>query len=185
MIDVLVADDQAMVRDGFAAILGVEDDVASSVTAADGVEAVEAAVRLAPDVVVMDVRMPRMDGIEATRQVVARTAAKVLILTTFDLDEYVFRAVDRAARRASSSRTRLAVVSSRRSARSHRGDMLVDQAVTRRLVERFARAQTSGEHELEQLTAREREVFASWPAASATSRSAPRSSSARPRSRPT
>jgi DNA-binding NarL/FixJ family response regulator len=158
VIDVLVVDDQAMVRDGFAAILGAEDDVRVVGVSADGVEAVEAAVRLAPDVVVMDVRMPRMDGIDATRQVVARTGAKVLILTTFDLDEYVFRAVTNGASGfllKDAPRGRLAEAIRQ----VHRGDMLVDQAVTRRLVERFARARTSGESRLESLTARERDVL--------------------------
>jgi DNA-binding NarL/FixJ family response regulator len=158
VIDVLVVDDQAMVRDGFAAILGAEDDVRVVGLAADGVDAVEAAVRLAPDVVVMDVRMPRMDGIDATRQVVARTDAKVLVLTTFDLDEYVFRAVANGASGfllKDAPRGRLADAIRQ----VHRGDMLVDQVVTRRLVERFARARTSGESQLESLTAREREVL--------------------------
>ena len=158
MIDVLIADDQAMVRDGFAAILGVEEDVHVVGTAADGVEAVEAAVRLAPDVVVMDVRMPRMDGIDATRQVVDRTSAKVLILTTFDLDEYVYRAVTSGASGfllKDAPRGRL--VEAIRQV--HRGDMLVDQVVTRRLVERFARAAHGEDPRLSLLTAREREVL--------------------------
>ncbi len=158
MIDVLVVDDQAMVRDGFAAILGVEDDVRVVGSAADGVEAVEAAVRLSPDVLVMDVRMPRMDGIDATRQVVTRTDAKVLILTTFDLDEYVFRAVTNGASGfllKDAPRGRL--VEAIRQV--HRGDMLVDQVVTRRLVERFARVPSNDESSLGVLTRREREVL--------------------------
>jgi len=158
MIDVLIADDQAMVRDGFAAILGVEEDVRVVGSAADGVEATEAAVRLAPDVVVMDVRMPRMDGIDATRQVVARTSARVLILTTFDLDEYVYRAVTSGASGfllKDAPRGRLAEAIRQ----VHRGDMLVDQVVTRRLVERFARAGHGDDPRLGMLTAREREVL--------------------------
>jgi DNA-binding NarL/FixJ family response regulator len=158
VIEVLIADDQAMVRDGFAAILGVEEDVRVVGSAADGIEAVEAAARLTPDVVVMDVRMPRMDGIDATRQVVARTSAKVLILTTFDLDEYVYRAVTGGASGfllKDAPRGRL--VEAIRQV--HRGDMLVDQVVTRRLVERFARAGRGDDSRLGALTAREREVL--------------------------
>jgi len=158
VIEVLIADDQAMVRDGFAAILGVEHDIRVVGSAADGVDAVEAAVRLAPDVVVMDVRMPRMDGIDATRQVVDRTSAKVLILTTFDLDEYVYRAVTSGASGfllKDAPRGRLAEAIRQ----VHRGDMLVDQVVTRRLVERFARTGPGDDPRLGVLTVREREVL--------------------------
>ena len=93
MTRLVVADDQEMVRDGLAAILATEPDFEVVGTAADGAEAVAVARRERPDVVVMDVRMPGMDGIEATRGSPPSGLARVLVLTTFDLDEYVFRAV--------------------------------------------------------------------------------------------
>ncbi|MCL3818403.1 response regulator [Aeromicrobium wangtongii] len=97
-IRVLVADDQALVRTGFRMILAVEDDLEVVGEAADGAAAVERAVALTPDVVLMDVQMPRMDGIEATRRVVERVpGCRVLILTTFDDDEYLFAALQAGA----------------------------------------------------------------------------------------
>ena len=86
---VLVVDDQALVRAGFAMILEAEPDLAVVGEAVDGVEAFRLAAELTPDVVLMDVRMPRMDGIEATRRITAAGRSRVLVLTTFDLDEYV------------------------------------------------------------------------------------------------
>ncbi|MCD9197488.1 response regulator [Aeromicrobium wangtongii] len=97
-IRVLVADDQALVRTGFRMILAVEDDLEVVGEAADGAAAVEQAVALTPDVVLMDVQMPRMDGIEATRRIVERVpGCRVLILTTFDDDEYLFAALQAGA----------------------------------------------------------------------------------------
>ena len=90
MTRVLLADDQALVRSGFAMILGVEDDIEVVGQAADGREAVVLATRLHPDVILMDVQMPVLDGIEATREIVAATDAKVVICTTFDRDDYLF-----------------------------------------------------------------------------------------------
>lgn len=87
---VLVVDDQALVRSGFALILSVETDITVVGEAANGAESVEAAVRLAPDVVLMDVEMPVLDGISACRQIVTAGTAKVLLLTTFDRDDYLF-----------------------------------------------------------------------------------------------
>ncbi len=92
-IRVLVVDDQALVRQGFAVILGAEPDITVVGEAADGAEAIDAAVALQPDVVLMDVRMPGMDGITATATICANTSARVLILTTYDLDEYVYDAL--------------------------------------------------------------------------------------------
>ncbi len=106
MIRVLIADDQRLVRSGFRMILGSDPELEVVGEADDGVEAVAEARRLAPDVVLMDVRMPRVDGIEATRQIaVLPDPPRMLVLTTFDLDEYVFAAL-RAGRAASCSRTR-------------------------------------------------------------------------------
>jgi DNA-binding NarL/FixJ family response regulator len=92
-IRVLVADDQELVRGGFALILDAQPDITVVGEAADGAEAVLAAERLSPDVVLMDVRMPRLDGIQATARICATSAVKVLVLTTFDLDEYVYDAL--------------------------------------------------------------------------------------------
>ena len=89
-VRVLLVDDQRLVRSGFSLILSVEDDIEVVGEAADGAAAVESARGLRPDVVLMDVQMPVMDGIEATRRIVGEGLAKVLVLTTFDRDDYVF-----------------------------------------------------------------------------------------------
>jgi DNA-binding NarL/FixJ family response regulator len=94
---VLVVDDQALVRDGFTVILDAQPDIEVVGEAGDGEQAVRAARDLQPDVVLMDIRMPGMDGIEATRRVCAETGARVLVLTTFDLDEYVYDALHAGA----------------------------------------------------------------------------------------
>jgi DNA-binding NarL/FixJ family response regulator len=94
---VLVVDDQALVRDGFTVILDAQPDIDVVGEAGDGARAVAAALELRPDVVLMDIRMPGMDGIEATRQVCAQTDSRVLVLTTFDLDEYVYDALHAGA----------------------------------------------------------------------------------------
>lgn len=99
-ISVLLVDDQAMVRAGFSMVLDAQPDLRVCGEAEDGIEAVAAARRLRPDVIVMDVRMPRLDGVEATRKIVAEAgedAPRVLILTTFDLDEYVYAAIQAGA----------------------------------------------------------------------------------------
>jgi DNA-binding NarL/FixJ family response regulator len=159
MTRAIVADDQEMVRDGLAAILAAEPDLEIVGTAADGAEAVQVARRERPDVVVMDVRMPGMDGIEATRRITAEGLARVLVLTTFDLDDYVYQAV-----RAGASGFLLKDAPRQRLAEAiravARGDMLVDPVVTRRLVERFALSRArSDDHRLDVLTGREREVL--------------------------
>jgi len=90
---VLIAGDQQLVRAGFRKLLDAEDTITVAREAADGAQAVTLVTELAPDVVLMDIRMPRLDGIEATRQITASTAVQVFILTTYDLDEYVFDAL--------------------------------------------------------------------------------------------
>ena len=106
-IRVLVVDDQSMVRAGFRMLLAAEEDIEVVGEATDGLEAVDKAARLRPTVVLMDIRMPELDGIQATRRILAAdNAARILILTTFDLDEYVFEAL-RAGASGSCSRTTL------------------------------------------------------------------------------
>ena len=138
-IRLLIADDQRLVRTGFRVIIGTAGGIDVVGEAADGVEAIERAVALQPDVVLMDIRMPRMDGLQATRTVLSRTAARVLILTTFDSDEYVYEAL-----RAGASGFLLKdapaeqLVAAVRSVAA--GDALIDPAVTRRLITTFTRA---------------------------------------------
>ncbi len=155
MIRVLVVDDQALVRGGLAAILGAQDDIEVVGEADDGDVALERAVELDPDVVVMDIRMPRMDGIEATRRLEDTT---VLVLTTFDLDEYVYGALKAGAAGFVLKDTppdRLA-----EAVRAvERGDELFAPEVTRRLVESYVTKPSPREREeLRELTPREREV---------------------------
>jgi DNA-binding NarL/FixJ family response regulator len=139
MIKVLVADDQALVRGGLVAILDAQDDIEVVGEADDGGAAVDAALRLRPDVVLMDVRMPHVDGIEATKRLAAHPGApRVLVLTTFDLDEYVYQSL-----RAGAGGFLLKDAPPERLADAVRtiaaGESLLAPAVTRRLVERFAR----------------------------------------------
>ncbi len=138
MIRVLLADDQALVRGGFRMILEARDDFEVVGEAANGAEAVELAQRAQPDVILMDVRMPVLDGVEATRRLVAAgSPARVLILTTFDLDEYVHAAI-----RAGASGFLLKDVEPEELVAAVRvvadGDALLAPSVTRRLLERFA-----------------------------------------------
>ena len=138
-IRLLIADDQRLLRTGFRVIIGGAGDIEVVGEAADGVEAIERAVALQPDVVLMDIRMPRLDGLQATRSVLSRSAARVLILTTFDSDEYVYEAL-----RAGASGFLLKdapaeqLISAIRSVAG--GDALIDPAVTRRLIGTFTRA---------------------------------------------
>lgn len=162
MIRVLVADDQEMVREGFAALLGAQPDIEVTGQAADGLEAVAQARQTRPDVVLMDVRMPRMDGLEATRMIVADRIAKVLMLTTFDLDEYVY-----AALRAGASGFLLKDAPAAELVQAvrvvARGEALLAPSVTRRLIEDFARRPGPGgpaPQSLQGLTTRETEVLA-------------------------
>jgi len=159
-VRVVVADDQRLVRTGFRVILGADGiDVVGE--AADGVEAVEQAVALRPDVVLMDVRMPKLDGLQATRLVLARTACRVLILTTFDSDDYVYEALRSGAcgflLKDAPAEQLLAAVRCVAA-----GDALIDPSVTRRLIGRFTRALQPAPgvpEQLRQLTARELDVL--------------------------
>jgi DNA-binding NarL/FixJ family response regulator len=157
---VLVVDDQALVRGGFSMILEAEPDLVVVGEAADGVEALRMVSEHSPDVVLMDVRMPRMDGIEATRRITAAARARVLVLTTFDLDEYVYDAV-----RAGASGFLLKDVPPRDLAHAVRtvaaGNSLVAPSVTRRLLEEFVRRPPPGRRpeRLDGLTEREVQVL--------------------------
>jgi len=163
-LGVLIVDDQALVRAGFRMILEAEEDVEVVGEAADGLEAVAAAQRLKPDVVLMDVRMPEMDGIEATRRLLADrgTSAKVVMLTTFDMDEYVYDAL-----RAGASGFLLKDVPPEQLVAGIRavasGDALLAPSVTRRVIEEFVRRPPASVRTLPprlgELTTRELEVL--------------------------
>ena len=163
MIRVLVVDDEALLRSAFSSLIGAQDDLEVVGAAADGQQAVELAARLAPDVVVMDVRMPVMDGIEATRRITSDRdgGPKVLILTTFDLDEYVFEALRAGASGfALKSRPPEELLSGIRTLAD--GEALLAPSVTRRLIAHFAdRTKTTAQAPwgLHELTGREREVL--------------------------
>jgi DNA-binding NarL/FixJ family response regulator len=132
-VRVLVVDDQALVRSGFTVILDAEPDLAVVGEAADGVQAIDAAVALQPDVVLMDVRMPGTDGIAATTAICERTAARVLILTTYDLDEYVYDALRAGASGfLLKSMRRHDLVNAVRTVAA--GEALLAPSVTRRLI---------------------------------------------------
>jgi len=160
-IRVLLADDQQLVRGGFRMILRAEPDLEVVGEAADGAEAVALARELGPDVVLMDVRMPQMDGIEATRRIIdgSEEAPRVLVLTTFDLDEYVYEAL-----RAGASGFLLKDAPEEQLVSGIRivadGGSLFAPAVTRRLIERFAgAAPQTAPPALTELTPRELEVL--------------------------
>ena len=165
MISVVIADDQAMIRDGLAALLSAAGDIEVVGQAANGREAIELAGRLSPDVIVMDVRMPVMDGIEATAEIMAGgpdgAGPRVLVLTTFDLDDYVYEALGAGASgfllkdaSAADLVTAVRVVAG--------GEALLAPRVTRRLIEEFARRPAGADRDpaaLARLTAREREAL--------------------------
>jgi DNA-binding NarL/FixJ family response regulator len=158
VISILLADDQALVRAGFALILNAETDLEVVGEAGDGNDAVTLAEELQPDVVLMDVRMPELDGIEATRRILERlTATKVLMLTTFDLDEYVvaaFRAGASGFLLKTAPRDQL--VAAVRTV--HSGEALLAPVSTRKLIEAFAHPSENSSL-LAELTARERDVL--------------------------
>jgi DNA-binding NarL/FixJ family response regulator len=156
---VLIADDQALVRAGFRMILEAQPDIRVVAEAADGEAAIRLTRRHAPDVVLMDVRMPRMDGIEATRRLSGSTS-RILMLTTFDLDAYVYAAMKAGAcgflLKDDPPESLLAAIRA-----AARGDALLAPAITRRLVEEFVRRPQPGvsDERLGVLTPREREVL--------------------------
>jgi DNA-binding NarL/FixJ family response regulator len=163
MIRVLIADDQQLVRSGFRLILECEEDIAVVAEAADGIEAVELTERMSPDVVLMDLRMPRLDGVQATERIVGdqpTMAPRVLAVTTFDSDEHVF-----AALRAGASGFLLKDAPPEELTSAVRvvaaGDALLAPSVTRRVIEQFARqpVATQGLAHVAELTSREREVL--------------------------
>ena len=159
MLRVLLADDQDLVRAGFRVILGMEDDIEVAGEAGDGLAAVDLAVRLRPDVVLMDVQMPGIDGLEATRRVLAAVETRVVILTTFDREDYLFEALRVGAsgfllKNASPEDLvdAVRVVA--------RGDALLSPEVTRRVIERFSGGAAGvPAHRPSELTDREFEVL--------------------------
>ena len=157
---VLVADDQSMVRAGFRMLLGNEDDIEVVAEASNGLEAVEKTLRLRPSVVLMDIRMPELDGLEATRRILAADdTTRILILTTFDLDEYVYEALRAGASGfvlkddpAEQLLDAIRVVA--------RGDALLSPAITKRVINQFVRIpHPSAPKEINDLTEREFDVF--------------------------
>jgi DNA-binding NarL/FixJ family response regulator len=163
MIRVLVADDQAAVRDGFAALVAAQADMAVAATAANGRQAVDLARRMLPHVVLMDIRMPVLDGLEATRLICADPLlgrTRVLVLTTFDLDEYVYTAL-----RAGASGFLVKDTPRRELLRAIEvvaaGDALISPGITRRLIAEFAarRDPARPPAALAELTERERDIL--------------------------
>ncbi|WOX23052.1 response regulator transcription factor [Streptomyces solicathayae] len=163
MIGVLIVDDQMMVREGFSVLLGAMPDIEVVGEAVNGREAIAQVAALRPDVVLMDIRMPELNGIEATREIVASNPeAKVLVLTTFDLDEYVYQAL-----RAGASGFLLKDASARQLAEGVRvvaaGEALLAPTVTKRLITEFAKAAGSPRppalSQIGDLTERETEVL--------------------------
>jgi DNA-binding NarL/FixJ family response regulator len=159
-IRVLVADDQSMVRAGFRLLLAREPDVDVIAEARTGIEAVQQAARFKPTVVLMDIRMPDLDGLEATRRILAADpAARILILTTFDLDEYVYEALQAGASgfvlKDDPPEQLIAAVRTVAA-----GDALLSPAVTKRVIQQFARMpRPAPPKAIDELTARELDIF--------------------------
>ena len=163
MIRVVLADDQELVRAGFRALIEAEDDLEVAGEAANGDEAIRLAAELRPDVILMDIRMPGTDGLEATARILGddgTDGVHVVMLTTFDLDEYVFEALRLGASGFLVKNTRPAeLLEAVRVVAG--GEALLSPGVTRRLIEKFAtHAKTAPTANLEDLTEREREVIA-------------------------
>ena len=159
-VRVLVADDQSMVRAGFRMLLSGQPDIEVVAEASNGLEAVEKAARFKPTVVLMDIRMPELDGLEATRRILAADAtARILILTTFDLDEYVYEAL-----RAGASGFVLKDEPPEQLLAAIRivagGEALLSPAITKRVIKQFTRMpQAAPPRRLDELTERELDVF--------------------------
>jgi DNA-binding NarL/FixJ family response regulator len=159
-ISVLVADDQSMVRAGFRMLLAGEEDIDVVAEARNGLEAVEKAARFEPTIVLMDIRMPELDGLEATRRILtADRAARILILTTFDLDEYIYEALSAGASgfvlKDDPPEQLIAAIRTVAA-----GDALLSPTVTKRVIKQFARApRPEPPKGLDELTEREREIL--------------------------
>jgi DNA-binding NarL/FixJ family response regulator len=159
-IGVLVADDQSMVRAGFRMLLGGEDDIDVVAEAANGREAIDKAARFKPNVVLMDIRMPELDGLQATREILAANPeARILILTTFDLDEYIYEALSAGASgfvlKDDPPEQLIAAIRTVAA-----GDALLSPSITSSVIGQFARLpRPEAPKELKELTAREMEVL--------------------------
>jgi DNA-binding NarL/FixJ family response regulator len=159
-VRVLVADDQSMVRAGFRMLLAGEPDIEVVAEASNGLEAIDKAARFHPTVILMDIRMPELDGLEATRRILAKNnGARILILTTFDLDEYVYEALRAGASgfvlKDDPPEQLLAAIRTVAA-----GDALLSPTVTKRVIQQFTRLpRPAPPKELDELSDREREVF--------------------------
>jgi DNA-binding NarL/FixJ family response regulator len=157
---VLVADDQSMVRAGFRVLLAGEEDIEVVAEASNGLEAVQKAAQFNPSVVLMDIRMPELDGLQATERILAaNSAARILILTTFDLDEYVFEALKAGASgfvlKDDSPEQLIAAIRT-----VAKGEALLSPMITKRVIEKFVRiSPPTPPKEFEELSERERDVF--------------------------
>jgi DNA-binding NarL/FixJ family response regulator len=159
-IRVLVADDQSMVRAGFRMLLAGEEDIEVVAEASNGLEAVEKTARFRPSVVLMDIRMPELDGLQASRRILAADGtARILVLTTFDLDEYVYEALRAGASgfvlKDDSPEQLIAAIRTVAA-----GEALLSPTITKRVIQKFARLpRPAPPKELDELSEREREVF--------------------------
>ena len=159
-IRVLVADDQSMVRGGFRMLLSGEEDFEVVAEASNGLEAVDKAARFHPGIILMDIRMPELDGLQATRRILAADpAARILVLTTFDLDEFVFEALRAGASgfvlKDDSPEQLIAAIRTVAA-----GEALLSPAITKRVIQKFAGTQRpAAPKEVDDLSERERDVF--------------------------
>jgi DNA-binding NarL/FixJ family response regulator len=159
-VTVLVADDQSMVRAGFRMLLAGEEDIEVVAEASNGIEAIDKAARFHPTVILMDIRMPELDGLQATRRILAAdNGARILILTTFDLDEYVYEALAAGASgfvlKDDPPEQLLAAIRTVAA-----GEALLSPTITKRVIKQFTRVpRPTPPKEFDELTTREREVF--------------------------